>query len=101
MCTGIVQTAKMAGSGKGAEGWFPLETVSVTYDCSYHTSMPQALNIDFFNETQGPSARVAVELSPAAAMEVVRAIMEALSKGGVDPGEVALADAMAQPAQQK
>lgn len=90
MCTGLVETAEVAGSGKGAEGWFKLKKLSVTYDCSYHTPMARALNIDLFNETEGPSSRVAVELSPASAMELVRAIMASLAKGGIDPGEAAL-----------
>ena len=64
--------------------------MSVTYDCSYHTSMPQGVNIDFFNEKEGPGARVAVELSPKSAMELVHAIMESLYSAGIDPGEAAL-----------
>jgi hypothetical protein len=90
MCTGLVQNAKVTGAGKAADGWFKLEELSVTYDCSYHTTMPQGVNIDFFNEKEGPSARVAVELSPTSAMELVHAIMESLYSAGIDPGEAAL-----------
>jgi hypothetical protein len=90
MCTGLVQKAKVSGAGKAPEGWFNLEELCVTYDCSYHTSMPQGVNIDFFNEKEGPGARVAVELSPASAMELVHAIMESLYSAGIDPGEAAL-----------
>jgi Family of unknown function (DUF6295) len=90
MCTGLVQKAKVSGAGKAADGWFKLDEVSVMYDCSYHTSMPQGVNIDFFNEKEGPSARVAVELSPKSAMELVHAIMESLFSAGIDPGEAAL-----------
>src|ERR1700722_19506294 len=90
MCTGLVQNAKVTGAGKSADGWFNLEELSVTYDCSYHTKMPQGVNIDFFNEKEGPSARVAVELSPKSAMELVHAIMESLYSAGIDPGEAAL-----------
>jgi hypothetical protein len=90
MCTGLVQNAKVTGAGKAADGWFNLEELSVTYDCSYHTKMPQGVNIDFFNEKEGPSARVAVELSPRSAMELVHAIMESLYSAGIDPGEAAL-----------
>lgn len=90
MCTGLIQKARVTGAGKAPDGWFKLEEVSVTYDCSYHTSMPQGVNIDFFNEKEGPSARVAVELSPQSAMELVHAIMESLYSAGVDPGEAAL-----------
>src|ERR1700674_2459188 len=90
MCTGLVQKAKVSGAGKAADGLFKLDEVSVTYDCSYHTSMPQGVNIDFFNEKEGPSARVAVELSPTSAMELVRTIMASLYSAGIDPGEAAL-----------
>ena len=90
MCTGLVQRARVSGAGKAPGGWFKLEDVSVMYDCTYHTSMPQGVNIDFFNEKEGPGARVAVELSPASAMELVHAIMESLFSAGIDPGEAAL-----------
>jgi Family of unknown function (DUF6295) len=90
MCTGLVQRAKVSGAGKSPDGWFELDEVSVTYDCSYHTTMPQGVNIDFLNEAKGPGARVAVELDPRSAMELVHAIMESLHSAGIDPGEVAL-----------
>jgi len=90
MCTGLVQRAKVTGAGKAPSGWFKLEEVSVMYDCTYHTSTPQGVNIDFFNEKEGPGARVAVELTPASAMELVHAIMESLYSAGIDPGEAAL-----------
>jgi hypothetical protein len=96
VCTGNVHSAKMTGAGKGQEGWFALDKATVTYDCSYHTSMPVGLNIDFFNEKMGPGARVAVELSPASAMGLVHAIMESLAKGGLDPGKVAVEAASAE-----
>lgn len=90
MCTGLVQKAKVSGAGKGAEGWFKLDGLSVMYDCTYHTSTPQGVNLEFFNEKEGPGARVAVELSPTSAMELVHAIMESLYSAGIDPGEAAL-----------
>lgn len=90
VCTGLVKRAKVSGAGKSAEGWFELEEVSVAYDCTYHTSIPQGVNIDFFNEKDGPGKRVAVELSPTSAMELVHAIMESLYSAGIDPGEAAL-----------
>src|SRR5947209_14730898 len=64
MCTGIVETAKMSGSGKGAKGWFKLDQVNVSYDHPFDASMEHTLNIDFVNQTEGPGSRVAVELSP-------------------------------------
>lgn len=90
MCTGLIQKAKVTGAGKAHEGWFKLEDLCVTYDCSYHTSMQQGVNIDFYNEAEGPDARVAVELSPHSAMELVHAILESLYSAGIDPGEAAL-----------
>ena len=90
MCTGLVQKAKVTGAGKSPDGWFKLDEVSVMYDCTYHTSTPQGVNIEFFNEKEGPGARVAVELSPKSAMELVHAIMESLYSAGIDPGEAAL-----------
>ena len=90
MCTGLVQKAKVTGAGRAPEGWFELDEVSVTYDCSYHTAMPLGVNIDFLNAKKGPGARVAVELSPRSAMELVHTIMESLHSAGIDPGEAAL-----------
>lgn len=90
MCTGLVQRKRVTGAGKGQSDWFNLEEVSVMYDCTYHTSSPQGVNIDFFNEKMGPGARVAVELTPQSAMELVNAIMESLYSAGIDPGEAAL-----------
>ena len=87
MCTGIVETAEVSGSGKGPHGWFKLEQVNVSY---YHPSdapLEHALNIDFVNQKQGPSARVAVELSPDSARRLVKAVLVALSKGGLDMNE--------------
>jgi hypothetical protein len=90
VCAENITKLSDSPSLKAADGWFKLEEVCVTYDCSYHTSMPQGVNIDFFNEKEGPSARVAVELSPKSAMELVHAIMESLFSAEIDPGEAAL-----------
>ena len=69
MCTMIVEKVKLDGCGKGAAGWFPLEQANVSYDHPFHAPFEHALNIDFVNESQGASARVAVELSEQAARE--------------------------------
>lgn len=97
MCTGLVQRAKVTGAGKAPDGWFKLDEVSVMYDCTYHMSIPQGVNIEFFNEKEGPGARVAVELNARSAMELVHAIMESLYSAGIDPGEAALGLASAAP----
>ncbi len=81
MCTGIVETAEVSGSGKGPQGWFKLEQVSVSYDHPSDAQMEHALNIDFGNPKEGPGARVAVELNPDSARKLVDAILTALSRG--------------------
>ena len=80
MCTGIVETAEVSGSGKGPKGWFKLEQVTVSYDHPTDAQLDHALNIDFVNEKEGPSARVAVELSPESASRLVKAILAVMSQ---------------------
>src|SRR5512138_3567798 len=80
MCTMIVEKVKVNGSGKGVNGWFPLEQANVSFDHPFNASLEHALNIDFVNESQGPSARVAVELSEQAARELVKAILAVLEE---------------------
>lgn len=80
MCTMIVEKAYIEGSGKGLNGWFPLEKANVSFDHPFHAPFEHALNIDFVNESQGPSARVAVELSEQAARELVKTILAVLDQ---------------------
>ena len=87
MCTGIVETAKVSGSGKGPQGWFKLEQVNVSYDHPFHAPLEHALNIDFVNETQGVGARVGVELTRESAQNLISAIQKALSRGLVEEGK--------------
>jgi hypothetical protein len=80
MCTMIVEQVKIDGSGKGIGGWFKLEKANVSFDHPFHAPLEHALNIDFVNESQGLSARVAVELSEPAARELVRTILAVLDQ---------------------
>ena len=80
MCTMIVEKIKVDGSGKGASGWFKLEGANISYDHPFHAPLEHALNIDFVNESMGPSARVAVELSEQAARDLVRTILAVLGE---------------------
>jgi hypothetical protein len=85
MCTMIVEKIKLEGSGKGTSGWFKLEGANVSYDHPFNAPYEHALNIDFVNESKGPSARVAVELSEEAARELVNtitAVLERAKAGG-------------------
>jgi hypothetical protein len=80
MCTMITTQAKIEGVGKGASGWFDLREVNVSYDHPFELRAEHALNIDFVNEAAGPGARVAVELTPESARELVKAILSALER---------------------
>ena len=81
MCTMIVEKAEISGSGKGTQGWFPVDRANVSFDHPAHAPLDHALNIDFVNEGSGPGARVAVELSAESGKELVRAILAALRRG--------------------
>jgi hypothetical protein len=80
MCTMIAKQVEIDGSGKGKDGWFEVRQLNVSYDHPYHARQEHALNIDFVNEAEGPGARVAVELTPAAARKLVATIHEILAQ---------------------
>ncbi|MCA9938662.1 MAG: hypothetical protein KC418_08470 [Anaerolineales bacterium] len=80
MCTMIVKQVEMDGSGKGAKGWFTLRQANVSYDHPFNAPLEHALNIDFVNESLGPGARVAVELTEQAARTLAATILEILAQ---------------------
>jgi hypothetical protein len=82
MCSYLTMTAPMSGSGKGADGWFRLTHAMAYFDHPYHSPAEHTLNLDFLNEGEGPSARVAVELTADSARALVRCIEEALAAAG-------------------
>jgi hypothetical protein len=79
MCT--YQTHKIAidGSGKARQGWISLTDATVYVDHPVHMQQEHTVNIDFLNPGQGPSARVAVELTEEAALALADAIHRALA----------------------
>lgn len=79
MCTYQTIKIDLAGSGKGASGWFPLTNATVYVDHPQHAPAEHTLNIDFINPGQGPGARVAVELTAGGAEALVEAIRTALA----------------------
>jgi hypothetical protein len=78
MCTYLTERIEVAGSGKGPVNWFSLTDATVYLDHPQHAPAEHTLNIDFLNPAQGPSARVAVELTAESARALVRAIEAAL-----------------------
>jgi len=84
MCTGIVENTRVSGSGKGPNGWFPLDQASVSYDHPDHAPSVRAVIIDFLNDAAGPESRIAVELTPESARNLAHAILASLSRGEVE-----------------
>ncbi len=80
MCTMISQQVAVEGSGKGTGGWFAVRQANVSFDHPFDAAFEHALNIDFVNESLGPGARVAVELSPEAARALVKTIEAVLGR---------------------
>jgi hypothetical protein len=86
MCTYLTESVDVSGSGKGPAGWFKLTEASVYFDHPVHAPAEHTLNIDFLNPGQGPSARVAVELTAESARALAEAIQATL--GSAPPGLV-------------
>ena len=80
MCTSITHHAKIYGRGKQGQEWIDLKECHVSYDHPYGMSLEHALNIDFVDESKGPGARVAVELSVDAARQLVKTIEAVLAQ---------------------
>jgi hypothetical protein len=78
MCTYLTVHADVAGSGKGATGWFPVTDASVYVDHPVHAPYGHTVNVDLLNPALGPSARVAMELTEEAARALAAAITSAL-----------------------
>jgi hypothetical protein len=86
MCTMIAMTASVTGTGKGANGWFPITRATVGYDHGAHSGTEHAVLIDFTNYDLGVDARVAVELdleSGRALLAQLQSAIEAAEASGV------------------
>jgi Family of unknown function (DUF6295) len=79
MCTYLTEKIEIAGSGKGPAGWFKISDATVYFDHPVHAPAGHTLNIDFLNPADGPSARVAVELTAESARALAGAINDALA----------------------
>jgi hypothetical protein len=80
MCTYATVNTPLQASAKGPQGrWFKVTDGTVYFDHPVHNmAADHTVNIDFTNPGDGPSARVAVELTAASARELVSAIQAAL-----------------------
>ncbi len=81
MCTMINVSADIAGGGKGVHGWFGVDRVNVGFDHPTFVRMEHAITLDFVDSKAGPSARVAVELTPDSARELIATLEAALAEG--------------------
>ncbi|MEV4314239.1 DUF6295 family protein [Actinocrispum sp. NPDC049592] len=79
MCTYQTTKIEIEGSAKGPSGWFGVSNALVYVDHAVHAQFTHTVNIDFINPSQGPGARVAVELTEEAARALAAAITEALA----------------------
>jgi hypothetical protein len=88
VCTYETEHVPISGSGKGPSGWFSLSAATVYFDHPVHAPAEHTLNVDFLNPERGPSARVAVELDPASARALARAILAAVETAEAFTGTV-------------
>jgi hypothetical protein len=81
MCTYITETAAIVGAAKGPKGWMAVDTANVYYDHPQAASLEHTLNIDFVNQKDAESTRIAVELSADSARRLIEKILAALEAG--------------------
>jgi hypothetical protein len=79
MCSNVVHRADVAGSAKGAAGWFSLAQANITYSCPSHLQLEHSVNIDFVDTPGVTDRRVAVELTIASARELAEALLAAVA----------------------
>ncbi len=84
MCTYQTTTLGMEGSGKGADGWFPITGATVYFDHPVHARAEHTLNVDLINPSRGAGARVAMELDPRSARALAEAILHTLETAPSD-----------------
>lgn len=79
MCTYATDRIDVTGSGKGTQTWLRLTDATVYLDHPQHAFADHTLNVDFRNRWEGPSARVAVELTEDSARRLAEAILRTLA----------------------
>ena len=84
MCTLIVEIVEAEGAGKGSDGWFALTNSVVSYDHPHFALLEDAITIDFVNQTRGPGARAAVELTLESAKALSGALVRAIEAAEIE-----------------
>ncbi len=80
MCTCISEQALIRGSGKGAQGWFPVSVANVGFDHPFNAPFDHAVLLDFMNPDIGSGARVAVEMNIASAKALIEKLQSAVEQ---------------------
>jgi hypothetical protein len=78
MCTYQTEKVSIEGSAKTPTGWTSMTDATVYFDHPVHFAVGHALMIDVLSPEKGPSARVALELSPESARALANAILHSL-----------------------
>ena len=84
MCTSIVEIVAADGAGTRGDDWFDLTHAVVSYDHPHHALLEEAIVIDFVNQSMGPGARAAVELTLDAAKALAGALERAIAQAEVE-----------------
>ncbi|MFL2764295.1 MAG: DUF6295 family protein [Dehalococcoidia bacterium] len=81
MCTMLIEKTKVQGSGKGSKGWFKFSQANVSFDHPSHLHIDYSINIDFIQEVGENNKRIAIELTPESAKNLIETISKSLRKG--------------------
>ncbi len=81
MCTMIIEKTKVKGSGKGNKGWFKFSQANVSFDHPTHLHQDYSINIDFIEDHSKENKRIAIELTPQSAKDLIHTILKSLNKG--------------------
>jgi len=84
VCTYRTEQLVLRASAKGPAGWMNVTDASVYFDHPAHFRAEHALSIDFLNPSEGPSARVAIEMNVESARALAQGILDALASVPAD-----------------
>jgi hypothetical protein len=80
MCTSVVEIVKAEGAAKSEAGWFTLTSAVISYDHPHHALLEDAITIDFVNDSLGPEARAAIEITLDSAKAFHAALARAIAE---------------------
>ena len=81
MCTMIAERASIQGSGKTEKAWISIDSCDIYYDHPDHVDSEHAITLSFSNQLNPINSRISLEITPESAIEIIKKIKAALSKG--------------------